>query len=117
RPPRAAGAPPVVVRTPARSVALPTGPGEIRSSVRHSCSFLIWTIPANVAWSPYRRKALVPVSFVRGLKCRLCGKEYPLSPNNFCTDDFGPVEVCYDLDALNGKVSRDAFERCPANMW
>ena len=30
--------------------------------------------------------------FVRGLKCRLCGKSYGLEPLNFCTDDFGPLE-------------------------
>lgn len=59
----------------------------------------------------------MPQSFVRGLQCRLCGKEYPLSPNNFCTDDFGPVEVCYDYDELRGKLSRDLFERRPDNMW
>lgn len=57
------------------------------------------------------------VPFVRGLKCRLCGKEYPLGPNNFCTEDFGPVEVTYDYDALRGKVSREQFERRPDNMW
>ena len=35
-------------------------------------------------------------SFVRGLKCRLCGKTYPREPLNFCTDDFGPLEADYD---------------------
>ena len=49
--------------------------------------------------------------FVRGLKCRLCGKEYPLKALNFCTEDFGPVEVFYDYDALKSEVSRPLFER------
>ena len=31
--------------------------------------------------------------FVRGLKCRLCGQTYPKEPLNFCTEDFGPLEV------------------------
>ena len=53
----------------------------------------------------------MPSSFVRGLKCRLCGKEYPLKALNFCTEDFGPVEVFYDYDALKGEVSRPLFER------
>ena len=26
--------------------------------------------------------------FVRGLKCRLCGKAYPQEPLNFCTEDY-----------------------------
>ena len=55
--------------------------------------------------------------FVRGLKCRLCGKEYPLKALNYCTDDFGPVEVFYDYDALKREVSRQLFERRPDNMW
>ncbi|HKB36963.1 MAG TPA: threonine synthase [Gemmataceae bacterium] len=55
--------------------------------------------------------------FVRGLKCRLCGKEYPLKALNFCTEDFGPVEVFYDYDALRAEVSRSFFERRPDNMW
>ena len=37
---------------------------------------------------------------MRGLKCRLCGKAYPKEPLNFCTDDFGPLEVDYDYDAI-----------------
>ena len=39
-------------------------------------------------------------SFVRGLKCRMCGKSYPKEPINFCEDDFGPLEVDYDYEAI-----------------
>jgi threonine synthase len=56
-------------------------------------------------------------SFVSGLRCRLCGKEYPLSPVNFCVDDFGPLEVSYDLEAIKPTVSRELFERRPNTMW
>src|ERR1700735_1003121 len=35
-----------------------------------------------------------------GLKCRLCGKLYPKEALNFCTEDFGPLEVVYDYDAI-----------------
>src|SRR5262245_25829640 len=107
----------MLVLTPTR----PDSPVESPGRDKIECSSLLFFSHLDdtrgVSWSPYRRKASVPVSFVRGLKCRLCGKEYPLSPNNFCTDDFGPVEVCYDLDALKGKVSRELFERRPDNMW
>src|SRR5689334_22851302 len=34
--------------------------------------------------------------FVLGLKCRICGKAYGKQALNFCTDDFGPLEVDYD---------------------
>jgi threonine synthase len=55
--------------------------------------------------------------FVRGLKCRLCGKLYPKEPLNFCTDDFGPLEVDYDYDAIAEAVSRTKIELRPETMW
>lgn len=54
---------------------------------------------------------------VRGLKCRLCGKVYPPEPLNFCTEDFGPLEVDYDYEAIAGRLSRGVIERRPATMW
>src|SRR5262245_39138932 len=55
--------------------------------------------------------------FVRGLKCRLCGKAYPKEPLNFCPDDFGPLEVDYDYGAIGEALSRDKVELRPFNMW
>src|SRR5947199_2395656 len=55
--------------------------------------------------------------FVRVLKCRLCGKTYPKEPLNFCTDDFGPLEVDYDYELIREAVSRDKIELRPFNMW
>ena len=51
-----------------------------------------------------------PVSndLVLGLKCRLCGKLYPKEALNFCTDDFGPLEVDYDYDADRARTSAAA---------
>jgi threonine synthase len=59
----------------------------------------------------------VPAHFVRGMKCRLCGREYPLKALNFCTEDWGPLEVEYDYDGLKREVSRALFERRPDTMW
>lgn len=56
-------------------------------------------------------------SFVCGLKCRLCGQTYPISANNFCTEDFGPLEVDYDYDALADALDRAKIELRPFNMW
>lgn len=56
-------------------------------------------------------------SFVRGLKCRLCGKAYPQQPLNFCTEDFGPLEVEYDYPALGRTVNRRTIESRPRTMW
>ncbi len=55
--------------------------------------------------------------FVRGLKCRLCGHAYPASPLNFCTEDFGPLEVDYDYEAIAEVVSREKIESRYNNLW
>src|ERR1700736_3483371 len=55
--------------------------------------------------------------FVRCLKCRLCGKTYPKEPLNFCTEDFGPLEVDYDYAAIGEVLSRGKIELRPFNMW
>ncbi len=54
---------------------------------------------------------------VLGLKCRLCGKLYPKEPLNFCTEDFGPLEVVYDYDAVGTSFNREALASRPRNMW
>src|SRR5437588_4462506 len=55
--------------------------------------------------------------FVRGLKCRLCGKTYGKEPLNFCTEDFGPLEVDYDYDGIKEVLSRDKLALRLNNMW
>src|SRR5438477_38571 len=55
--------------------------------------------------------------FVRGLKCRLCGKAYGKEPLNFCTEDFGPLEVDYDYDAIRESLNSAKIALRPYNMW
>jgi threonine synthase len=55
--------------------------------------------------------------FVKGLTCRVCGKLYDPAPINFCTDDFGPLEVAYDYDAVREVLSREKIEARPRTMW
>lgn len=55
--------------------------------------------------------------FARGLKCRLCGRQYPKQPLNFCTDDFGPLEVEYDYAGIAEVIGRTKIELRPRNMW
>lgn len=55
--------------------------------------------------------------FSTGLKCKLCGKLYPKQPTNFCTDDFGPLEVAYDYAAIKQNVSRAKITARPRGMW
>jgi len=51
------------------------------------------------------------------MKCRLCGKLYPVTPVNFCQDDFGPLEIDYDYDALKGVLTKEKLEARTFNMW
>jgi threonine synthase len=59
----------------------------------------------------------VHVDFARGLKCRLCGKQYPKQPLNFCTDDFGPLEVEYDYPAIAKVLNKPKLALRPRTMW
>ena len=56
-------------------------------------------------------------TFVRGLKCRLCGKTYPQEPLNFCTEDFGPLEVDYDYEAIRRSLTKEKLSARPNSMW
>jgi threonine synthase len=59
----------------------------------------------------------VSAETVLGLKCRLCGKLYPKEALNFCTDDFGPLEVTYDYEEVARTMSRTAIAARPKSMW
>jgi threonine synthase len=59
----------------------------------------------------------VPSPFIRGLKCRICGQAYPVGPTNFCTEDFGPLEVDYDYEAIVEAVSPEKLSQRPFRMW
>src|SRR5271165_7470102 len=54
---------------------------------------------------------------VRGLTCRPCGKTYAKEALNFCTDDFGPLEVDYDYTAIRAALSRATIAPRPDTMW
>ncbi|HZT82506.1 MAG TPA: threonine synthase [Gemmataceae bacterium] len=56
--------------------------------------------------------------YVRGLKCRLCGKGYATNEAlNFCTDDFGPLEVDYDYGAIAAALKGVDFRDRRFTMW
>jgi threonine synthase len=54
---------------------------------------------------------------MRALKCRECGREYPLAATHVCEFDFGPLEVVYDYDRIKKNLSRSAILSRPQNMW
>ncbi len=55
--------------------------------------------------------------FMRALKCRECGREYPLTANHVCEFDFGPLEVVYDYDRIKRSLTREAITARPKGMW
>ena len=57
------------------------------------------------------------MSFVKALQCKECGIEYPIEPRTVCDNDFAPVEVVYDYEAMRGKVTRRSIEAGPASLW
>ncbi|HEY7269640.1 MAG TPA: threonine synthase [Dehalococcoidia bacterium] len=57
------------------------------------------------------------MSFVKALKCRECGREYPIAPQHVCEFCFGPLEVAYDYEAMRKQVSRESIDRGPLSVW
>ena len=55
--------------------------------------------------------------FMKALKCRECGREYPLRATHVCEFDFGPLEVAYDYDRIKQSLTRAAIESRPRTMW
>ncbi|MCP5004458.1 MAG: threonine synthase [Planctomycetes bacterium] len=57
------------------------------------------------------------MGFVKGLKCRECGKDYPKEPIHVCNFCFGPLEVEYDYDEIGKVISRETIEARKPTMW
>src|SRR5881628_1218089 len=55
--------------------------------------------------------------FMRALKCRECGREYPLTASHVCEFDFGPLEVVYDYDRIKKALSRATIVSRAQTMW
>jgi len=57
------------------------------------------------------------LAYVRGLRCRKCGREYHLEPLNLCDFCFSPLEVVYDYKAMSRGVSKEKIAGGPPGMW
>ena len=55
--------------------------------------------------------------FMKALKCRECGREYPLEATHVCEFDFGPLEVVYDYARAKQTLTRKSIASRPQNMW
>lgn len=57
------------------------------------------------------------MSYVKGLRCRECGRDYPAEPLYVCEFCFGSLEVVYNYEAIKEVLTREEIARRPANMW
>ena len=57
------------------------------------------------------------MSYARNLRCRECGRDYPLAALHVCEYCFGPLEAVYDDEAIRAAVSREAIAARPATLW
>ena len=55
--------------------------------------------------------------FMKALKCRECGREYPLEATHVCEFDFGPLEVVYASARIKKSLTRKQVESRPQTMW
>src|SRR5256714_167062 len=55
--------------------------------------------------------------FMKALKCRECGREYPLAATHVCEFDFGPLEVVYDYERIKAALTKAAIQSRAKSMW
>ena len=57
------------------------------------------------------------MSYEQALRCRECGREFPLEPSFFCQFCFGPLEVDYDYEAISKVMTRESVAAGPPTIW
>ncbi len=57
------------------------------------------------------------MGYVSGLKCRECGREYPIDPIYVCEFCFGPLEVVYDYKKIKRVLTKKSIEKRGENLW
>lgn len=57
------------------------------------------------------------MAYIRGLRCRECGREYEIAPVHVCEFCFGPLEVVYDYEAIKAVLNRKKITDGPPTIW
>ena len=57
------------------------------------------------------------MSFVEGLRCRECARQYPAEALHVCEFCFGPLEVSYDYDGIAAHISRESIAAGRHSLW
>lgn len=57
------------------------------------------------------------MTYVQGLRCRECGRDYDIAAVHVCEFCFGPLEVVYDYAAMAGAVTHKSIAAGPLSIW
>lgn len=57
------------------------------------------------------------MSYMIGLRCRECGREYEKKAIYVCEFCFGSLEVAYDYEKIKANISREKIEKGPKSLW
>ncbi|MCM8814520.1 MAG: threonine synthase [Candidatus Omnitrophica bacterium] len=57
------------------------------------------------------------MSYIKGLRCRECGREYPKEPLYVCEYCFGPLEVDYDYEGIKKVLTKELIASREKNLW
>src|SRR5215510_3219680 len=57
------------------------------------------------------------MSFVKGLRCRECSREYPIKLLAGCEECFGPLEADYHYEEIAKVLKRDVLASRPKSIW
>lgn len=57
------------------------------------------------------------MSFIMGLRCRECGRDYPKEALFVCEYCFGSLEVVYEYEKIKQKLTREEIANRPKNLW
>lgn len=57
------------------------------------------------------------MSFVKGLRCRECEREYPKTTIYVCEYCFGSLEVTYNYEGIKKILSRETIAARPRTLW
>ena len=57
------------------------------------------------------------MGYVQGLRCRECGREYPVEPIYVCEFCFGPLEVVYDYKKIAKVLNKKKIQQREKSLW
>ena len=57
------------------------------------------------------------LGYIKGLKCRECGRQYSVDPIYVCEFCFGPLEVVYNYKSIKKALTKKVIEKRERNLW